>query len=287
MRQLRINKQITNRETASLDKYLHEISKIPLLTSEEEVQLAIKIKQGDKDALEKFTKANLRFVVSVAKQYQNQGLPLSDLINDGNLGLIEAVQRFDVTRGFKFISYGVWWIRQSILRSLAEQARIVRLPLSKIGSINKINKVFAQFEQDFGREPVNEEIASILNIPVEDIMDTMRSVGKHVSMDAPLLKDENSSLIEELTAEEFGCSPINNLINESLQKEINLALNSLTKREAEVIRLYFGLTKTSTTLEEIAEGFDLTRERIRQIRDNAIRKLKHSRRKQILKTYLN
>ncbi len=286
MRQLKIIKQVTNRETASLDKYLQEIGKVQLLTPDEEVQLAIKIKLGDRDALEKLTKANLRFVVSVAKQYQNQGLTLGDLINEGNLGLIKAAQRFDEKRGFKFISYAVWWIRQSILQSLAEQARIVRLPLNKIGHINKINKTFAQLEQDFEREPTNEEIAAVLNISTDDIIDTMRSAGRHVSMDAPLLQGEDSTMMDIMPGEDNAPSPEMNLITESLRREIERALTTLTPREADVIRLYFGLAEQSMTLEEIGERFELTRERVRQIKEKAIRRLKHTSRSKILKTYL-
>ncbi len=286
MRQLKIIKQVTNRETASLDKYLQEIGKVQLLTPEEEVQLAIKIKLGDRDALEKLTKANLRFVVSVAKQYQNQGLTLGDLINEGNLGLIKAAQRFDEKRGFKFISYAVWWIRQSILQSLAEQARIVRLPLNKIGHINKINKAFAQLEQDFEREPTNEEIANVLNISIDDIIDTMRSAGRHVSMDAPLLQGEDSTMMDVMPGEDHTPSPEMNLITESLRREIERALTTLTPREADVIRLYFGLAEAAMTLEEIGERFELTRERVRQIKEKAIRRLKHTSRSKILKTYL-
>ncbi len=286
MRQLKITKQVTNRETASLDKYLQEIGKVDLITADEEVELAQKIKAGDQKALEKLTKANLRFVVSVAKQYQNQGLTLPDLINEGNLGLIKAAQRFDETRGFKFISYAVWWIRQSILQALAEQSRIVRLPLNKIGHINKINKVFAQLEQDFEREPTNEEIATILNISIDDIVDTMRSAGRHVSMDAPLLVGEDSTMLDVMPGEDHAPSPEMNLITESLRREIERALTTLTPREADVIRLYFGLLEPAMTLEEIGERFELTRERVRQIKEKAIRRLKHTSRSKILKTYL-
>ena len=286
MRQLKIIKQVTNRETASLDKYLQEIGKVSLLNPEQEVELAIKIKLGDRDALETLTKANLRFVVSVAKQYQNQGLTLGDLINEGNLGLIKAAQRFDEKRGFKFISYAVWWIRQSILQALAEQARIVRLPLNKIGHINKINKTFAKLEQDFEREPTNEEIATVLNISIDDIVDTMRSAGRHVSMDAPLLQGEDSTMMDVMPGEDSSPSPEMNLITESLRREIERALTTLTPREADVIRLYFGLAEHSMTLEEIGERFELTRERVRQIKEKAIRRLKHTSRSKILKTYL-
>ncbi|MFM7053745.1 MAG: RNA polymerase sigma factor RpoD/SigA [Bacteroidota bacterium] len=288
MRQLKITKQVTNRETQSLDKYLQEISKLSLLTSEQEVDLATRIKEGDQKALETLTKANLRFVVSVAKQYQNQGLTLGDLINEGNLGLIKAAQRFDETRGFKFISYAVWWIRQSILQALAEQSRIVRLPLNKIGFINKINKTFSQLEQDFEREPTNDEISQVLQIPSQDIVDTMRSSGRHVSMDAPFLQGEDGNLLDLIPGEEIH-SPEVGLIGESLRREIERALGTLSPREADVIRLYYGLaaeSNSSLTLEEIGERFELTRERVRQIKEKAIRRLKHTSRSKILKTYL-
>ncbi|MFM7903566.1 MAG: RNA polymerase sigma factor RpoD/SigA [Bacteroidota bacterium] len=288
MRQLKITKQVTNRETQSLDKYLQEISKLSLLTSEQEVDLATRIKKGDQKALETLTKANLRFVVSVAKQYQNQGLTLGDLINEGNLGLIKAAQRFDETRGFKFISYAVWWIRQSILQALAEQSRIVRLPLNKIGFINKINKTFSQLEQDFEREPTNDEISQVLQIPSQDIVDTMRSSGRHVSMDAPFLQGEDGNLLDLIPGEEIH-SPEVGLIGESLRREIERALGTLSPREADVIRLYYGLateSNSSLTLEEIGERFELTRERVRQIKEKAIRRLKHTSRSKILKTYL-
>jgi len=286
MRQLKITKQVTNRETASLDKYLQEIGKVELLKADQEVELARKIKEGDRSALERLTKANLRFVVSVAKQYQNQGLTLGDLINEGNVGLIKAAQRFDETRGFKFISYAVWWIRQSILQALAEQARIVRLPLNKIGFINKINKTYAQLEQEFEREPTNEELSTALNIPVDDILDTMRSSGRHVSMDAPIIQGEDMTMMDTMSGEEIAPSPEFNLINESLRREIERALITLTPREADVLRLYFGLSETPLTLEEIGERFELTRERVRQIKEKAIRRLKHTSRSKILRTYL-
>lgn len=286
MRQLKITKQVTNRETASLDKYLQEIGKVELLKGDQEVELARKIKEGDRSALERLTKANLRFVVSVAKQYQNQGLTLGDLINEGNVGLIKAAQRFDETRGFKFISYAVWWIRQSILQALAEQARIVRLPLNKIGFINKINKTYAQLEQEFEREPTNEELSTALNIPIDDILDTMRSSGRHVSMDAPIIQGEDMTMMDTMSGEEIAPSPEYNLINESLRREIERALITLTPREADVLRLYFGLSETPLTLEEIGERFELTRERVRQIKEKAIRRLKHTSRSKILKTYL-
>ncbi|HZJ20045.1 MAG TPA: sigma-70 family RNA polymerase sigma factor [Pricia sp.] len=286
MRQLKITKQVTNRETASLDKYLQEIGKVDLITADEEVELAQRIKKGDQIALEKLTKANLRFVVSVAKQYQNQGLTLPDLINEGNLGLIKAAQRFDETRGFKFISYAVWWIRQSILQALAEQSRIVRLPLNKIGSINKINKTFAFLEQAHERMPSAEEIAKELDMTVEDVKQSLKNSGRHVSMDAPLIDGEDSNLYDVLRSGESP-NPDRELLQESLRVEIERSLETLTPREADVIRLYFGLAgQHSMTLEEIGETFDLTRERVRQIKEKAIRRLKHTSRSKILKTYL-
>jgi|TARA_B100001564_G_scaffold36258_1_gene26405 RNA polymerase primary sigma factor len=286
MRQLKITKQVTNRETASLDKYLQEIGKVDLITAEEEVELAQKVKAGDQLALEKLTKANLRFVVSVAKQYQNQGLTLPDLINEGNLGLIKAAQRFDETRGFKFISYAVWWIRQSILQALAEQSRIVRLPLNKIGSINKINKTYAFLEQSHERPPSAEEIANELDMTINDVKESMKNSGRHVSMDAPLVEGEDSNLYDVLRSGESP-NPDKELIHESLRTEIERALETLTPREADVIKLYFGLgNHHPMTLEEIGETFDLTRERVRQIKEKAIRRLKHTSRSKILKTYL-
>jgi len=286
MRQLKITKQVTNRETASLDKYLQEIGKVELITADEEVALAQRIKQGDRIALEKLTKANLRFVVSVSKQYQNQGLSLPDLINEGNLGLIKAAQRFDETRGFKFISYAVWWIRQSILQALAEQSRIVRLPLNKIGSINKINKAYAKLEQEHEREPNASEIASLLEITENEVKESMKNSGRHVSMDAPLVQDEDNNMYDVLKSDESS-TPESQLLYESLKKEIDRAISTLTPREADVIRLYFGLnSKHPMTLEEIGEKFDLTRERVRQIKEKAIRRLKHTSRSKILKTYL-
>ncbi|MFL2621389.1 MAG: RNA polymerase sigma factor RpoD/SigA [Flavobacteriaceae bacterium] len=286
MRQLKITKQVTNRETASLDKYLQEIGKVDLITADEEVELAQRIKAGDQIALEKLTKANLRFVVSVAKQYQNQGLTLPDLINEGNLGLIKAAQRFDETRGFKFISYAVWWIRQSILQALAEQSRIVRLPLNKIGSINKINKTYAFLEQSHERPPSAEEIAKELDMTINDVKESMKNSGRHVSMDAPLVEGEDSNLYDVLRSGESP-NPDKNLLHESLRTEIERALETLTPREADVIRLYFGLgDQHPMTLEEIGETFDLTRERVRQIKEKAIRRLKHTSRSKILKTYL-
>ncbi len=286
MRQLKITKQVTNRETASLDKYLQEIGKVELITADEEVALAQRIKQGDRIALEKLTKANLRFVVSVSKQYQNQGLSLPDLINEGNLGLIKAAQRFDETRGFKFISYAVWWIRQSILQALAEQSRIVRLPLNKIGSINKINKAYAKLEQEHEREPNAGEIAGLLEITENEVKESMKNSGRHVSMDAPLIQDEDNNMYDVLRSDDSN-TPESQLLYESLKKEIDRAISTLTPREADVVRLYFGLnSKHPMTLEEIGERFDLTRERVRQIKEKAIRRLKHTSRSKILKTYL-
>ena len=286
MRQLKITKQVTNRETASLDKYLQEIGKVDLITAEEEVELAQMIKAGNQLALEKLTKANLRFVVSVAKQYQNQGLTLPDLINEGNLGLIKAAQRFDETRGFKFISYAVWWIRQSILQALAEQSRIVILPLNKIGSINKINKTYAFLEQAHERQPSAEEIAKELDMTINDVKESLKNSGRHVSMDAPLVEGEDSNLYDVLNTGESP-NPDRILLHESLKTEIERALETLTPREADVVRLYFGLgNQHAMTLEEIGETFDLTRERVRQIKEKAIRRLKHTSRSKILKTYL-
>ena len=286
MRQLKITKQVTNRETASLDKYLQEIGKVDLISADEEVELAQRIKAGDKIALERLTKANLRFVVSVAKQYQNQGLTLPDLINEGNMGLIKAAQRFDETRGFKFISYAVWWIRQSILQALAEQSRIVRLPLNKIGSINKINKTYAYLEQTHERVPSAEEIAKELDMSVNDVKESMKNSGRHISMDAPLVEGEDSNLYDVLRSGESP-NPDKELMHESLKTEIERALETLTPREADVIRLYFGLGENyPMTLEEIGETFELSRERVRQIKEKAIRRLKHTSRSKILKTYL-
>ena len=286
MRQLKITKQVTNRETASLDKYLQEIGKVELITADEDVELAQRIRQGDMAALEKLTKANLRFVVSVSKQYQNQGLSLPDLINEGNLGLIKAARRFDETRGFKFISYAVWWIRQSILQALAEQSRIVRLPLNKIGSINKINKTYAKLEQEFEREPNAEEIAEVLDLTEAEVKESMKNAGRHVSMDAPLVQDEDNNMYDVLKSDEV-VTPETQLLYESLRKEIDRAISTLTQREADVVRLYFGLNGGHPmTLEEIGEKFDLTRERVRQIKEKAIRRLKHTSRSKILKSYL-
>ena len=288
MRQLKIVKQVTNRETASLDKYLQEISREDMISADEEVELAIKIRQGDKLALERLTKANLRFVVSVAKQYQNQGLTLPDLINEGNIGLIKAAERFDETRGFKFISYAVWWIRQSILQSLAEQARIVRLPLNKIGIINKINRAYSELEQKYERPPSVDELADILECTVEDVRQSMANSGRHVSMDASLIEgDESSSNMYDLLPNDAMPSPESELTVDSLRKEIERSLTTLTLREGDVVRMYYGLSgRYPLTLEEIGEKFDLTRERVRQIKEKAIRRLKHTSRSLMLKTYL-
>ena len=286
MRQLKITKQVTNRETASLDKYLQEIGKVDLITAEEEVELAQRIKAGDDRALEKLTNANLRFVVSVAKQYQNQGLTLPDLINEGNLGLIKAAKRFDETRGFKFISYAVWWIRQSILQALAEQSRIVRLPLNKIGSINKINKTFASLEQANERPPSAEEIAKELDMTVNDVKESMKNSGRHLSMDAPLKEGETFSLYD-VVSESESPRPDKNLMRASLNTEIERALETLTQKESDVIRLNFGIgNQPPMTLEEIGSIYDLTRERVRQIREKGIRRLRHASKSKILKTYL-
>jgi RNA polymerase primary sigma factor len=286
MRQLKITKSITNRESASLDKYLQEIGREELITAEEEVQLAKKIKEGDQVALEKLAKANLRFVVSVAKQYQNQGLSLPDLINEGNLGLIKAARRFDETRGFKFISYAVWWIRQSILQALAEQSRIVRLPLNQVGSLNKINKAYSRLEQQFEREPSAEELSTHLELPMDKVVDTMKVSGRHVSMDAPLLNGEDNNLLDVLVNHDSPRAD-NTLMNESLQREIERSLSTLTERESDVIRLFFGIGEQhGLTLEEIGAKFDLTRERVRQIKEKAIRRLRHSSRSKLLKSYL-
>ncbi len=286
MRQLKISKQITNRESQSLDKYLQEIGKVELLSPDEEVELAKRIRAGDQIALEKLTKANLRFVVSVAKQYQNQGLSLGDLINEGNLGLIKAAQRFDETRGFKFISYAVWWIRQSILQALAEQSRIVRLPLNRVGSLNKISKTFSELEQKFEREPSPEELAEVLEVSTSEVIDTMKISGRHVSMDAPFVQGEENNLLDVLENDSED-KPDSGLMNDSLRKEVQRALSTLTQREADVITLYFGLNgEHSMTLEEIGEKFNLTRERVRQIKEKAIRRLRHTSRSKALKPYL-
>lgn len=286
MRQLKIIKQVTNRDTPSLDKYLHEIGKEELVNAEEEVELARRIRKGEHEALNKLIRANLRFVVSVSKQYQNQGLSLPDLINEGNLGLIKAAQRFDETRGFKFISYAVWWIRQSILQALAEQARIVRLPLNKIGSINKINRTFANLEQKFEREPSVQEIAQVLEMAPEEVKESLKSSGRHVSMDAPLTQDDEGNLYDVILSPDTA-PPDKGLLTDSLRKEIERALSTLTYREANIVRLYFGLNgKYAHTLEEIGEEFNLTRERVRQIKEKAIKRLKNITRCKNLKAYL-
>lgn len=287
MRQLKIIKQVTNRETSSVDKYLNEISKIELLNPEQEVDLARRIKNGERDALERLIKSNLRFVVSVSKQYQNQGLTLADLINEGNLGLIKAAHRFDETKGFKFISYAVWWIRQTILQALAEQSRIVRLPQNKIGSLNKINRTFVELEQKFEREPSEFEIAEVLNIPFEVIKDFMKSGGRPISMDAPIGDEEDRS-VYDLMQNQDSKSPDDELLSDSLRKEIERALGVLTVRESTIIKMYFGLQgKQPLTLDEISKELNLTRERVRQIKDKAIKHLKHnSIKNKILKTYL-
>lgn len=286
MRQLKITKQVTNRETLSLDKYLQEIGRVSLLTADQEVELARRIKKGDQRALNDLVKANLRFVVSVSKQYQNQGLSLSDLINEGNVGLLKAAKRFDETKGFKFISYAVWWIRQSILQALAEQARIVRLPLNKIGAVNKVNNAAARLEQRFEREPTTYEIAKDLSIAPADVKEAIKHTGRHVSMDSPI-NDEDDSNFYEIMMSEDSPKPDKNLIRESLQKEIERTLSVLTQREADIIRSYYGLGGKSTqTLEEIGEAFTLTRERVRQIKEKAIKRLRISPRNKILKNYL-
>jgi len=287
MRQLKITKSITNRESQSLEKYLQEIGKVDLLTPEEEVDLAKKIKAGNQEALEKLTKANLRFVVSVAKQYQNQGLSLSDLINEGNLGLIKAAQRFDETRGFKFISYAVWWIRQSILQALAEQSRIVRLPLNKVGSLNKINRAFSELEQEFEREPSSDELADLLEISADEVETTLGVAARHVSMDAPFIDGEDNSLLDVL--ENSGTPNTDKKLeySESLRREIERSLNTLTERQCDVIKLYFGIgIEHPMSLEDIGDRFGLTRERVRQIKDKAINKLRSASRSKLLKHYL-
>lgn len=288
MRQLKITKSITNRESASLDKYLQEIGREDLITVEEEVELAAKIRKGGPEgrrALEKLTRANLRFVVSVAKQYQNQGLSLPDLINEGNLGLIKAAEKFDETRGFKFISYAVWWIRQSILQALAEQSRIVRLPLNQVGSLNKISKAFSKFEQENERRPSPEELAEELELPVDKVADTMKVSGRHISVDAPFVEGEDNSLLDVLVNDD---SPLadRGLVNESLATEIDRALDTLSTREKEIIKMFFGIGDSEKTLEEIGDRFNLTRERVRQIKEKAIRRLRASSRSKLLKTYL-
>ncbi len=285
MRQLKITKSITNRESASLDKYLQEIGREELISVEEEVELAQRIRKGDQEALDKLTRANLRFVVSVAKQYQNQGLSLPDLINEGNLGLIKAAEKFDETRGFKFISYAVWWIRQSILQALAEQSRIVRLPLNQVGSLNKINKALSQFEQKNERMPSPDELAEMLDIPREKIVDSLRVSGRHVSVDAPFVEGEENSLLDVLPNTDSPNAD-RGLVNESLNKEIERSLSTLTERERDIVKYFFGIGTQEMTLEEIGEYFGLTRERVRQIKEKAIRRLRHSARSKLLKSYL-
>ena len=286
MRQLKITKSITNRESASLDKYLQEIGREELITAEQEVILAKRIKDGDQKALEELTRANLRFVVSVGKQYQNQGLSLPDLINEGNLGLIKAGQRFDETRGFKFISYAVWWIRQSILQALAEQSRIVRLPLNQVGSLNKINKAFSRLEQSHEREPSPDELAEELDVSTDKVRDTMKVSGRHVSMDAPFVTGEENSLIDVLENQDSPKAD-KSLLNESLQKEIERSLSTLTEKERDVVKYFYGIGMNhGLTLEEIGSKFDLTRERVRQIKEKAIRRLRHTSRSKLLKAYL-
>lgn len=286
MRQLKISKQITNRESQSLDKYLQEIGKVDLITSDEEVKLAVRIREGDQMALEKLTKANLRFVVSVAKQYQNNGLTLGDLINEGNVGLIKAAKRFDETRGFKFISYAVWWIRQSIMQALAEQSRIVRLPLNRVGTLNKITKTFSDLEQKFQREPSTDELADVLQVTTEEVADTLKIGSRHVSMNAPFVQGEENGLLDVLENDSEE-TPDSGLMVDSLRREVQRSLSTLTSRESDVITLYFGLNgEHAMTLEEIGEKFNLTRERVRQIKEKATRRLKHSSRSKILKSYL-
>lgn len=286
MRQLKISKQVTNRDNVSLDVYLHEIGKLDLLSVDEEVELARRIREGDKEALEKLVKANLRFVVSVAKQYQNQGLSLPDLINEGNLGLLRAAIRFDETRGFKFISYAVWWIRQSILQALAEQSRIVRLPLNKVGLQNKVLKAFLKLEQDLEREPTAEEVAQYLDMSVEDIKAYIKTSNKHISMDAPINSEEETTLLDLLSSENDEI-PDNFMITSSLRIEINRILSTLSHREAEIIRMYYGLNGYHQhSLDEIGEKFELTRERVRQIKEKALRRLKHTSKSRLLKSYL-
>ncbi len=285
MRQLKITKSITNRESASLDKYLQEIGREELVTPDEEVELAQRIRKGDQEALEKLTRANLRFVVSVAKQYQNQGLSLPDLINEGNLGLIKAAEKFDETRGFKFISYAVWWIRQSILQALAEQSRIVRLPLNQVGSLNKINKALSKFEQENERQPSNEELSEMIDVPKDKISDPLRVGSRHVSVDAPFVEGEDNSLLDVLPNDDSP-SADRGLVNESLNTEIERALSTLTDREREIIKSFFGIGCQEMTLEEIGERFGLTRERVRQIKEKAIRRLKSPSRSKLLKSYL-
>lgn len=285
---MKITKQFTNRESKSLDQYLQEIGKVDLLTPDQEIELAIRIKKGDKQALESLTKANLRFVVSVAKQFQNQGLSLGDLINEGNLGLIKAAQRFDETRGFKFISYAVWWIRQSIMQAIAEQSRIVRLPLNRVGSLGKLSKAYRDLEQEYERKPTTEELAQVLDMNVDEVADTMQLYGRHVSMDAPLKEgDDNKNSLGDILVNEQQPSPDGTLMKESLKQEVENVLSTLNEREAEVIKLYFGInSEHAATLEEIGERFNLTRERVRQIKEKALRSLRYASRSSSLKAYL-
>ncbi|MDR1846768.1 MAG: RNA polymerase sigma factor RpoD/SigA [Bacteroidales bacterium] len=286
MRQLKISKQLTNREITSLDKYLQEISRLEMISAEEEVLLAQRIRQGDEVALARLTKANLRFVVSVAKQYQNQGMSLPDLINEGNVGLIKAAQRFDETRGFKFISYAVWWIRQSILQALAEQSRIVRLPLNKIGAINRIGKAYQELEQRLERTPNPDEVASLLDIPDDEVKDSLRHSHKHLSMDAPLISDEDNTMYDFMRNEDE-ITPETELLMESLRQEIAFAIRSLSKKEADIVKMFYGLDGyPPMTLDEIGEKFNLTRERVRQIKEKSVRKLKHTSRINVLQSYL-
>ncbi len=285
MRQLKITKSITNRNSDSLEKYLHDIGKEELITPEEEVDLARRIKQGDQEALEKLTKANLRFVVSVAKQYQHQGLSLPDLINEGNLGLIKAAQKFDETKGFKFISYAVWWIRQCILQALAEQSRIVRLPLNKIGALNKMNKTFSQLEQEHEREPSPDELADALDIPKEKIYSTMELSGRHMSVDAPFQEGEDNSLLDVLSNPE-NPSTDHTLLEESLKQEIDRTLNTLPEKERKVIRAFYGIGRKPMSLEEIGDSIGISRERTRQIKEKAIKHLRQRAKSKLLKMYL-
>ncbi|OQY00394.1 MAG: RNA polymerase subunit sigma [Bacteroidetes bacterium 4572_117] len=285
MRQLKITKTITNRESASLDKYLQEIGREELISVEEEVELAQRIKKGDQVALEKLTRANLRFVVSVAKQYQNQGLTLPDLINEGNIGLIKAAEKFDETRGFKFISYAVWWIRQSVLQAIAEQSRIIRLPLNQLGALNRLNKAFLKFEQEYERKPTPNELAKILDLPSEKITQALKFSKKHISVDAPFIEGEDNSFIDIMANDDSPKTDVS-LIRESLNKEIDRALSTLTEREKEIIRCFFGISCTELSLEEIGDKFDLTRERVRQIKEKAIKRLRHSSKSKMLKEYL-
>lgn len=287
MRQLKISHRITNRDSASLDKYINDVSRIPMILADEEVELARRIKAGDSAAMERLVQANLRFVISVAKQYQNQGLSLNDLINEGNLGLIKAAMRFDETRGFKFISYAVWWIRQSIMQAIAEQARIVRLPLNKLGSLNKITKKLAELEQQFEREPTSEELAVAMQMELAEVRALLQSATRYTSLDAPLSESEDSSTLQDITPQDTEPSPESELLNYSLKCDVERLLNTLSKREGEVLRLSFGIKeKHSFSLDEISEKMNLTRERVRQIRERALRKLRHSNRTRHLKAYL-